>query len=91
MTSPTHTRPLLTRAQRNCLLAIHDAGTVVLQRNGSVLGEGDILPFACSTFLRLIGLDMIEFYQPLRMRLTLSGEHLVRQQERDAQARWRNP
>ena len=65
--------PKLTQAQRDCLRAIQEAETVVLQNYGKVLGAGEFLPFAPETFLRLIGLGLIEFCGPLRMRLTVAG------------------
>lgn len=63
----------LTPAQRDCLRAIRDAGTVVLQNYGRVLGAGEFLQFAPETFLRMIGLGLVEFCEPLRMRLTPAG------------------
>ena len=70
--------PKLTPAQRDCLRAIHDAETVVLQNYGMVLGAGEFLRFAPETFLRLIGLGLIELCEPLRMRLTDAGREAAR-------------
>ena len=64
----------ITRAQCDCLRAIQEAETVVLQNYGRVLGAGHFLQFAPETFLRLIGLGLVEFCEPLRMRLTPTGE-----------------
>ena len=63
----------LTPAQRDCLRAVRDAETVVLQNYGRVLGAGEFLQFAPETFLRLIGLGLLEFCEPLRMRVTPAG------------------
>lgn len=68
----------LTQAQRDCLRAIQEAETVVLQNYGKVLGAGNFLQFAPETFLRLIGLGLVEFCEPLRMRLTAPGNALAK-------------
>lgn len=63
----------LTDAQRRCILAIHEAGSTVLASHGRLLAAGEFLPFEPITVLRLVGLGMIEFCEPARLRLTLQG------------------
>ncbi len=63
----------LTQAQCDCLRAIQEAGTVVMQSHGRVLGAGNFLRFMPVTFMRLLGLGYVEFVEPGRMRLTSKG------------------
>lgn len=74
--------PKITQAQADCLRAIQEAGSVVLQSHGRVLGAGGFLRFAPETFLRLIGAGLVEFYEPLRMRLTERGEEAAKKGRR---------
>lgn len=63
----------LTQSHRDCLATIHEAGSAVLQNHGRILAAGEFIPFAPETILRMIGLHLIEFTEPLRMRLTQTG------------------
>lgn len=67
----------LTGALAGCLIAVHEAGSVVMMRGaGDVkfLAAGEFLRFNPGTFLRLIGAGLLEFSEPTRLRLTLQGQ-----------------
>lgn len=70
--TPLMAEPTLTDAQHDCLRAVRDAGTVVLQRHGRIIGAG-FPRFMPETFLRLLSLGYLEFHEPLCMGVTAAG------------------
>ena len=70
----------LTDVGQRCLIEIERAGSAVMQRRaGDVrfLAMGEWLPFLPGTVLRLIGLGLLHFTEPLRVRLTPVGAALL--------------
>lgn len=73
----TTKKAMLTEAQKQCLRAIRDAGSGVVQRNGRVLAGGEFVKSMPETFLRLIGDEMLEFSEPRRLVLTEDGKDVA--------------
>lgn len=73
----TTTKAMLTEAQKQCLRAIRDAGSGVVQRQGRVLAGGEFVKSMPETFLRLIGDGLLEFSEPRRLVLTEEGKDVA--------------
>ena len=64
--------PKLTQAQQQCLRAIHQSGSAVIQKQ-KLLAAGEFLPFAPSTALALVGFGMLVFTEPKRLACSETG------------------